>query len=50
MARVDLSLPLVVALVLAMGLVTLSSAAPGTEFVRQAAFLVGGLVICGGLV
>lgn len=49
MARVDLSLPFVVALVLAMGLVTLSSAAPGTEFVRQVAFLIGGLVICGAL-
>jgi len=49
-ARVDLSLPFVVALVLAMGLVTLSSAAPGSEFVRQTAFLIGGLVVCSGLV
>ena len=32
-----------------MGLVTLSSAAPGTEFVRQVAFLGGGLVLCAGL-
>lgn len=47
MARVDLSLPLVAALVLAMGLVTLNSAAPGSEFSRQVAFLIGGVACCG---
>ena len=47
MARVDLSLPLVAALILVMGLVTLNSAAPGTEFSRQVTFLVGGAAICG---
>lgn len=33
-----------------MGLITLSSAAPGSEFTRQVAFLGGGLVLCAGLV
>ncbi len=47
MARVDLGLPLVTALILTMGLVTLNSAAPGSEFSRQVAFLVGGLALCG---
>ncbi|MDF1524445.1 MAG: rod shape-determining protein RodA [Trueperaceae bacterium] len=39
MTRVDLSLPLIVALLLAAGLVTLSTAAPGDEFTRQLVFL-----------
>lgn len=47
MARVDLGLPLVTTLILTMGLVTLNSAAPGSEFSRQVAFLVGGLALCG---
>ena len=47
MARVDLGLPVVTALILTMGLVTLNSAAPGSEFSRQVAFLVGGLALCG---
>jgi len=46
-ARVDLGLPVVTALILTMGLVTLNSAAPGSEFSRQVAFLVGGLALCG---
>jgi rod shape determining protein RodA len=39
MTRIDLTLPIVVALLLAAGLVTLSSAAPGDEFARQVVFL-----------
>lgn len=39
MTRADPSLPLVVLLLLAAGLVTLSSAAPGDEFARQVVFL-----------
>jgi len=39
MTRVDLTLPLVVALLMAAGLITLSSAAPGDEFLRQLVFL-----------
>ncbi len=39
MTRVDLTLPLVVALLLLAGLVTLSTAAPGDEFGRQLVFL-----------
>lgn len=35
------------ALILTMGLVTLNSAAPGSEFSRQVAFLVGGFALCG---
>ena len=46
MARVDFGLPLVTVLILTMGLVTLNSAAPGSEFSRQVAFLGGGLVLC----
>ena len=39
MTRADLSLPLVVALLLGMGMLTLSSAAPTNEFARQAVFM-----------
>jgi rod shape determining protein RodA len=39
MTRVDLALPIVVALLLVAGLTTLSSAAPGDELLRQVAFL-----------
>ncbi len=39
MTRVDLALPIVVALLLAAGLTTLSSAAPGDELARQFVFL-----------
>ncbi|MDA0699965.1 MAG: rod shape-determining protein RodA [bacterium] len=39
MTRVDLALPIVVALLLAAGLTTLSSAAPGDELSRQVVFL-----------
>ncbi len=45
MARVDLSLPLVAALLLAVGLVTLNSAAPGNELSRQLVFLGAGVVL-----
>lgn len=48
MTRSDPSLPLLVALLLAAGLITLSSAAPGGEFERQLAFLAVGVVaVCG---
>ena len=49
MARVDLSLPAVVVLLLAAGLATLSSAAPPHELLRQGIFLVVGLAMAGGL-
>jgi rod shape determining protein RodA len=53
MTRIDLALPLVVAILLITGLVTLSSAAPGDEFVRQLVFLLlallaGGVVVWAG--
>lgn len=47
MARVDLSLPFFTALILVVGLVTLNSAAPSDEFVRQMVFLGGGIVLVG---
>ncbi len=47
MARVDLSLPVVVALILGIGLATLNSAAPGTELSRQLVFLAAGVVLAG---
>lgn len=49
MTRIDLALPLVVALLLAAGLTTLSSAAPGDEFARQVVFLVLALVGAGAV-
>lgn len=49
MARADLSLPLVVAFILGIGLATLNSAAPANEFTRQVVFLLGGLVIIAAL-
>lgn len=39
MTRIDLALPIVTVLLLAVGLATLSSAAPGDEFARQLVFL-----------
>ena len=47
MARLDLSLPVVVALLLGVGLVTLNSAAPGNELSRQLVFLAGSVVLAG---
>jgi rod shape determining protein RodA len=44
LTRVDLALPIVVALLVAAGLTTLSSAAPGDELMRQVAFLVVAIV------
>ena len=49
MIRSDLSLPIVVALLLALGFVTLSTAAPTDAFIRQLAFLGAGL-LCSALV
>jgi rod shape determining protein RodA len=49
MTRVDLALPLVVALLLAAGLTTLSSAAPGDELLRQVVFLGVALVAVAGV-
>ncbi len=49
MARVDLSLPAVVVLILAAGLATLSSAAPAHELIRQGVFLVAGLALSGSV-
>lgn len=49
MTRVDLSLPLVAALLLAVGLTTLSSAAPGSELQRQLLFLGVAVVGIGGV-
>ena len=46
MTRADLGLPLVTALVLGMGLITLSSAANSGQFERQLAFLGGGVLLC----
>ncbi len=45
MARVDIGLPFITALILAAGLATLNSAAPSNEFMRQVAFLGGGAFI-----
>lgn len=50
MTRTDPSLPLVVVLLLAAGLVTLSSAAPGGEFVRQLVFVGVGAVAVAALI
>ncbi len=50
MGRHDFSLPIVAALILAVGLATLRSAAPSDEFTRQLVFLAAGLVACGLLV
>jgi rod shape determining protein RodA len=47
--RSDLSLPIVVAFLLAAGLLTLSTAAPSNEFVRQAVYLVVAICACGML-
>lgn len=49
MARVDLSLPVVVVMILVAGLATLSSAAPPHELLRQGVFLVAGLVLSAGV-
>jgi rod shape determining protein RodA len=49
MTRVDLALPVVVALLIAAGLTTLSSAAPGDELLRQVVFLVVALAAVGGM-
>ena len=49
MTRVDLTLPLVVALLLAAGLTTLHSAAPGDEFLRQVLFVALALVGVGAV-
>jgi rod shape determining protein RodA len=49
MTRVDLALPIVVALLLAAGLTTLSSAAPGDELLRQVVFLGVAIVAVGGV-
>jgi rod shape determining protein RodA len=49
MTRVDLALPIVVALLLAAGLTTLSSAAPGDELMRQVVFLLIALAAVGGV-
>lgn len=46
MVRSDLSLPVVVAFLLGAGLLTLSSAAPSNEFMRQIMFLGVGVVGC----
>ena len=43
MTRADLSLPLVVAILLGVGLFTLSSAAPSNEFTRQMVFMIAAL-------
>ncbi|MBX3142315.1 MAG: rod shape-determining protein RodA [Trueperaceae bacterium] len=50
MGRHDFSLPIVAALILAVGLATLRSAAPSDEFTRQLIFLCAGLMACGLLV
>lgn len=50
MARVEFGLPVITAVILAIGLATLNSAAPSNEFSRQVAFLIGGVLIVGGLV
>lgn len=47
MVRSDPSLPVLILLLLGAGLLTLSSAAPGGEFVRQLAFLGVGLAASG---
>ncbi|NLG08456.1 MAG: rod shape-determining protein RodA [Deinococcales bacterium] len=46
-ARVEIGLPFITALILAAGLATLNSAAPSNEFTRQVVFLGGGLVAIG---
>ena len=46
MVRSDLSLPVVVIFLLGAGLLTLSSAAPSNEFMRQVMFLGAGVVGC----
>ena len=50
MVRSDPSLPVLVLLLLGAGLLTLSSAAPGGEFVRQLAFLGVGLAASGVMI
>lgn len=50
MTRVELALPVVVALLLAAGLTTLSSAAPGDEFGRQVVFLLVAILGVGAVV
>lgn len=47
MVRSDPSLPVVVAFLLGAGLLTLSTAAPSNEFMRQVAFLVVAVAACG---
>ncbi|MEX2534902.1 MAG: FtsW/RodA/SpoVE family cell cycle protein [Trueperaceae bacterium] len=49
MVRSDLSLPIVVAFLIAAGLVTLSTAAPSNEFMRQVVFLGVAVIGCAGL-
>ena len=49
MVRSDLSLPIVVALLLGAGLLTLSTAAPSDEFVRQLVFVGVSVVACAGI-
>lgn len=46
MVRTELALPIVVALILAVGLVTLSSAAPAGEFTRQLVFAAASVGAC----
>lgn len=50
MTRADLSLPVVAFVLLAVGLVTLSSAAPSNEFARQAVFMVVALAASAGVI
>lgn len=47
MVRSDLSLPVVVAFLLGAGLLTLSTAAPANEFIRQVVYLGVAIVACG---
>lgn len=46
MVRSDLSLPIVTAFLLAAGLLTLSTAAPSNEFIRQVVFLIVAIGAC----
>lgn len=50
MTRADLSLPIVVALLLGVGMITLSSAAPSNEFSKQSVFMLVALVAAAGVV
>lgn len=44
MIRIDLALPLTTFVILAFGLLTLSTAAPSNELIRQLVFLGAGIV------